>query len=85
MGLPIEFHLHTYLSKNCSLLQLLRAVSISAIVREALEHRLRLLREDMLSAEFEAAAKDPEFMSDIESTMHAFERSDEETARMIKP
>lgn len=61
-----------------------RAHSISAIVREALEHKLRAIREEMLAAEFEEASKDPDFISDINNTMTGFEHVDSETARMIK-
>ncbi len=60
------------------------AHSISAIVREALEQKLCAIREDMLSAEFEEAARDPDFTSDINTTMTAFERVDSESAGMIK-
>lgn len=59
------------------------AHSISAFVREALERRLREIREERIVAEFEEAAGDPEFISDLSDTMAAFEQTDTETARMI--
>jgi Arc/MetJ-type ribon-helix-helix transcriptional regulator len=61
------------------------AHSVSALVRDALEEKLRILREEMLRAEFKAAAQDPEFMSDLDDSMSDFEEADRETARMIRP
>ncbi|MBI2267785.1 MAG: hypothetical protein HYU64_21895 [Armatimonadetes bacterium] len=58
------------------------AHSASALVREALEERLKILREEGLRREFEEAARDPDFMSDIKQTMADFERTDAETLRL---
>ena len=60
------------------------AHSVSALVRDALEERLRTLREKMLFVEFREAAQDTDFISDIDDTMKAFKEADSETARMIR-
>lgn len=59
------------------------ANSASALVREALELRLRELWEEQLRQEFATAARDPAFLADIDDTMAAFHSADAETARMI--
>ncbi|MBV8063423.1 MAG: hypothetical protein JOY51_07505 [Nevskia sp.] len=59
------------------------ADSASSLVREALEARLRLLREEQLRREFAAAARDPDFLADIDESMAAFRHIDAETARRL--
>lgn len=59
------------------------APSVSALVRDALERKVREIHEDHLRKEFEAAARDPSFMRDLEGTMHRFQSADGESARMI--
>lgn len=59
------------------------AASQNALVREALQHQLKRLREDEFAREMEEAARDPLFMQDMEECMHDFRFVDAETARMI--
>lgn len=59
------------------------ANSVSSLVREAIESKVRELREELLKKEFEEAARDPYFMKDIDQTMNLFHSADGETARMI--
>lgn len=48
------------------------AESASALVREAVEERVRQLREEELAREFREAARDPLFLADLEETEEAF-------------
>jgi Arc/MetJ-type ribon-helix-helix transcriptional regulator len=57
--------------------------SQNALVREALAREFKRLRMERLEREMEDAARDPEFIRDIEETMEAFKWVDAETARMI--
>lgn len=57
--------------------------SQNALVREALQHQLKRLREEEFAREMEEAARDPLFMQDMEECMHDFRFVDAETARMI--
>lgn len=66
------------------MVQLGLADSASALVRDALERRLKELREEQLRREFVAAARDPAFMADLDETMAAFHSADAETARMSR-
>lgn len=59
------------------------AHSVSSLVREALERRLRELKKEYLRRQFEAAARDSAFLNEIKETMQVFEAADRETARMI--
>ncbi len=56
--------------------------SHSAVAR-ALDRSVREGRERLLAEEFRQAAKDPEFLRDIEQTMLDFAASDGETERSI--
>ncbi|MGV8122348.1 MAG: hypothetical protein AB2L14_21520 [Candidatus Xenobiia bacterium LiM19] len=58
--------------------------SISALVREALEKRLRELKDEQLRLEFSEAARDKDFLQDLEEMMGLYEEADIETARLIK-
>lgn len=57
--------------------------SQNALVREALQHQLKRLREAEFEREMEAAAHDPLFMQDLEDCMNDFEFVDAETARLV--
>lgn len=57
--------------------------SQNALVREALQHQLKRLREEAFAREMEEAARDPLFMQDMEESMQDFRFVDSETARMI--
>ena len=49
------------------------AESQTAFVDEAIRAHLRRLRRDQLAAAYDAAAADPEFMSDMDATTVAYE------------
>jgi Arc/MetJ-type ribon-helix-helix transcriptional regulator len=57
--------------------------SASLFVRQSIEAHLREIRETQLTAEFSAAAQDPDFLHDIARTMNDFAALDAETANMI--
>lgn len=57
--------------------------SQNALVREALQRQLKLLREAEFEREMEAAACDPLFMQDLAECTHDFRFVDAETARMM--
>jgi len=59
------------------------APSQSVLVSKALENEIRNRRRAQLREEFHRAAVDPDFLRDIEDTMHDFAAADVETARMI--
>lgn len=65
------------------MVQLGLAASASALVRDALERRLKDLRDEQLRREFVAAARDPAFLADLDESMVAFHSADAETARLI--
>lgn len=48
------------------------AESASALVREAVEDRVRRLREEELAREFQDAVRDPLFLADLQETEEAF-------------
>ena len=80
----VTFVLPTHLLQELrSLVELGQAESASAFVRDALEARLRTLREERLRLEFEAAAQDPDFLQDIEAIEREFGHADGESAEMI--
>jgi Arc/MetJ-type ribon-helix-helix transcriptional regulator len=54
-----------------------------ALVREALETTLQRTRDERLRSEFQAAARDPLFLRDLQETEQAFQSADSETARMM--
>lgn len=56
--------------------------SQNALVREALQQQLKLLREAEFEREMEAAAHDPLFMEDLAECMDDFRFVDAETARL---
>lgn len=66
-----------------SIVALGQAESASAFVRDALETRLRAVREERLGLEFEAAARDPDFLADIEHADLEFRHADEEVSELI--
>jgi len=57
--------------------------SQNALVCEALQKELQQIEYERLRREFQDAARDPEFLLDLEETQAAFEFVDTETARMI--
>ncbi len=57
--------------------------SLNAGVKLALEEYLQKLEKEMLYREMKEAAKDPQFVKDLEDTAYAFQVSDDETARSI--
>lgn len=57
--------------------------SQNALVREAVQHQLKRLREAEFEREMEEAARDPLFMQDLQECMHDFRFVDVETARLI--
>ena len=59
------------------------AESASALVREGVTQRLQELREAAIRREFDEAARDPEFLRDLEDSMCDFAPLDAESARMI--
>lgn len=59
--------------------------SQNALVREALQHQLKRLREAEFEREMEEAARDPLFMQDLEESMHDFRFVDAEAGRMTAP
>ncbi|MEW6283408.1 MAG: hypothetical protein AB1758_32665 [Candidatus Eremiobacterota bacterium] len=54
------------------------AESVSALVRDSVESRLRQLREELLAEEFRQAADDPLFMADLEECTRDFSAVDGE-------
>jgi Arc/MetJ-type ribon-helix-helix transcriptional regulator len=52
------------------------APSYSAFVAEAVRERLDRLTEQRLREAFEAAARDPQFLEDVEATTQAFAAAD---------
>lgn len=56
-----------------SLVQAGAADSLSGLVRESLEFRVAQLREEHLALEFEQAAADPMFLSDLDECVRDFE------------
>ncbi len=59
------------------------APSQSVFVAEALEKEICAWHRARLREEFCQAAADPDFLQDIEETMHDLAAADAETARMI--
>ena len=57
--------------------------SQNALVRDALRRELKRARDERIRQEFAEAARDPEFMRDLEETMEAFKWVDSEAARML--
>ena len=57
--------------------------SQNALVREAVQHQLKRLREAEFEREMEEAARDPLFMQDLEESMHDFRFVDAESAHML--
>ena len=57
--------------------------SQNALVREAVQHQLKRLREAEFEREMEEAARDPLFMQDLEECMHDFRFVDAESARLM--
>jgi len=57
--------------------------SQNALVREALQHQLKRLREAEFEREMAEAARDPLLLQDIKESMHDFRFADAETARLI--
>ena len=57
------------------------APSYSAFVEEALTEGVRKAREESLALAFSDAATDPDFLSDVDETMHAFRHVDGEPVR----
>lgn len=49
------------------------ADSLSSLVRESLELRAKAIREELLQRQFEEAARDPLFVTDLQDCMRAFE------------
>lgn len=60
-----------------------KARSVSALVRDALEQKLLELREAELDRCYAEAVCDPAFMADLGRAQEAFWFADHETARMI--
>jgi len=59
------------------------AASYSAFVEGALRRAVDEAREERLAAEFADAARDPEFLADIEEVESDFKAADAELARKI--
>jgi Arc/MetJ-type ribon-helix-helix transcriptional regulator len=57
--------------------------SQNALVREALVHELKRVREAEFAREMEEAARDPLFMQDMQQAMDDFQHVDSESARII--
>jgi predicted DNA-binding protein len=60
-----------------------RIPSINAGVREALEEYASKLEQDILYRQMKEAARDPQFIRDMEEAANAFDAADSETARGI--
>jgi hypothetical protein len=60
------------------------APSKNALVERALRKELREVRRGMRREQWEQAARDPLFLSDLEDARAAFESADEETAQGIE-
>ena len=59
------------------------APSYSAFVEDALREAVRREREKHIAEEFEQAAKDPQFIADIEKAQKDFEHADAESTKLI--
>ena len=59
------------------------APSYSAFVEDALREAVRREREKLIAEEFERAAKDPQFLADIDEVEKDFENVDAETTKLI--
>ena len=59
------------------------APSYSAFVEDALRKAVRREREKLIAAEFEQAAKDPQFIADIDEAEKDFENADAESTKLI--
>ncbi len=59
------------------------APSYSAFVEDALRKAVRREREKLIAEEFELAAKDPQFIADIDEAEKDFEHSDAESTKLI--
>jgi hypothetical protein len=57
--------------------------SLNAGVKLALEEYAQKLEKEILYREMKEAAKDPQFIRDLEDTTYLFQVSDDETARGI--
>jgi Arc/MetJ-type ribon-helix-helix transcriptional regulator len=60
------------------------APSYSAFVESALREAVKEVREQLLAEEFEQAARDPDFIADIEAVEQDFAHADAESARLIR-
>jgi Arc/MetJ-type ribon-helix-helix transcriptional regulator len=59
------------------------APSYSAFVEDALRDAVRKEREKLIAEEFERAAKDPQFLADIDEVEKDFEQADAESTKLI--
>ena len=59
------------------------APSYSAFVEEALRKAVRREREKLIAEEFEQAAKDPQFIGDIDEVDKDFAHADAESTKLI--
>lgn len=59
------------------------APSYSAFVEDALREAVRREREKLIAEEFEQAAKDPQFIADIDEVEKDFEHADAESTKLI--
>lgn len=59
------------------------APSYSAFVEDALREAVRREREKLIAEEFEQAAKDPQFIADINEVEKDFEHADAESTKLI--
>ena len=59
------------------------APSYSAFVEDALRDAVRKEREKLIAEEFERAAKDPQFLADIDKVEKDFEQADAESTKLI--
>jgi Arc/MetJ-type ribon-helix-helix transcriptional regulator len=60
------------------------AHSYSAFVESALREAVKEVREKLLAEEYEQAARDPDFISDIDGVEQDFAHADAESARLIR-
>jgi Arc/MetJ-type ribon-helix-helix transcriptional regulator len=59
------------------------APSYSAFVEDALRKAVRREREKLIAEEFQQAAKDPQFIADIDKADKDFDHADAESTKLI--
>ncbi|MHB8731883.1 MAG: hypothetical protein ACYDAB_08855 [bacterium] len=60
------------------------APSKNALIERALRHELRFIQRRVLRARWTEAAKDPNFLRDIEETTESFAAADTEATELIQ-